>query len=56
MTEKEYAELMSFFKHKLKHHPETGLSGNRAEGYQRGIQVAMSKISSMYKKNKEDNK
>lgn len=50
MTEKEYAELMSFFKQKLKKHPETGLSGNRAEGYEKGIKAAMSKVNALYKR------
>lgn len=56
MTEKEYAELMSFFKYKLKNHPETGLSGNRAEGYEKGIQSAMSKVREVYRRNSNEEK
>lgn len=43
-------KLMEFFKRKLSHHPEIGLSGNRAEGYEKGIQAAMSKVREVYKK------
>lgn len=50
MTKQEYDELMAFFRYKLHNHPETGLSGNRAEGYKMGIQSAMSKVRCMYKK------
>lgn len=50
MTQAEYAELMEFFMKKLKCHPETGLSGNRAEGYEKGIQAAMSKVREIYKR------
>lgn len=50
MTKAEYVELMEFFRIKLKWHPETGLSGNRAEGYKKGIQAAMSKVREVYKR------
>lgn len=53
MTQSEYEVLMEFLKRKLKHHPETGLSGNRAEGYEKGIQVAMSKIRDLYKSSRQ---
>lgn len=55
MTKSDYDTLMAFFRYKLKNHPETGLSGNRAEGYRMAMISAMSKVRSMYK-DKEDNK
>lgn len=53
MTQSEYEELMEFFRRKLKQHPETGLSGNRAEGYEMGIQACMSKVNSLYRSTKQ---
>lgn len=50
MTKAEYDELMGFLKGRLKRHPETGLSGNRAEGYEKGILAAMSKVREIYKR------
>lgn len=50
MTKAEYDEIMGFLKGKLKKHPETGLSGNRAEGYEKGILAAMSKVREVYKR------
>ena len=50
MTDREYMELMGFLHKKLKYHRETGLSGNRAEGYEMGIRSCMSKVREIYKR------
>lgn len=50
MTKAEYDEIIGFLKGRLKKHPETGLSGNRAEGYEKGILAAMPKVREIYKR------
>lgn len=50
MTQAEYAELMEFLMRKLKSHRETGLSGNRSEGYEMAIKACMLKVRAVYKR------